>query len=384
MRTETATLALLFPLHDTVSSSLSPVDTSFSTSNSAGNSSPASFDSTSNRTMIEEAASPSVSGSGVCPNVGFIGAGALASTLAIALSAAGWKVDAVTSRSHTSARRLARLIPGCNAESGPQDVVDRCRITFLTVPDDAISQVASSINWPAGRGVVHCCGVGTSALLIPAENQGALCGSFHPLQTFTPLPVDENSATLASLTRERLKGITFAVEGTGWLQQALQSMASSLGGRTIEVSPEHRALYHVSAVMSCGSLVALLRSAAALWQAMGVDQKTAFQSLLPLARTTLENAATLGPEAATTGPVTRGDADTVRTHLQALQSLAPEVLPLYAELTRVLIAHASTLDGQKRSELARLLAEFSEADSLWMKKLSASGSNHNDGGQSHA
>ena len=319
----------------------------------------------------------------VRPNVGFIGAGALASTLAIALSASGWKVDAVASRSHPSAHRLARLIPGCHAVTNPQDVVDRCRLIFLTVPDDAISQVASSINWSKDHGVVHCCGAAASDLLDSAATYSALCGSFHPLQTFTLLPADEDSRTLTALARSRFNGVTFAVEATGWLRQALHSMASDLGGRTIEVSPEHRPLYHASAVMSCGALVTLLRSAADLWQEMGVDRQTAFQALLPLARTTMENAATLGPEAATTGPVTRGDVDTVRAHLQALKTVAPEVLPLYTEMTRVLIAHSSILDERKRSELDRLLTEFGEADSRPMKKLSPSGINHNDGGQSH-
>ena len=73
------------------------------------------------------------------PNIGFIGAGALATNLALALSAAGWNVSAVASRSHASAQRLADLIPGCRAETDPQSVVDLCRLIFLTVPDDAIS-----------------------------------------------------------------------------------------------------------------------------------------------------------------------------------------------------------------------------------------------------
>ena len=87
--------------------------------------------------------------------------------------------------------------------------------------------------------------------------------------------------------------------------------------------------------MSCGALVALLHSAASLWQDMGVDNETAFRSILPLARATLENAAKLGPENAATGPVVRGDIDTVRSHLDALTTAAPEALRLYVELTRV-------------------------------------------------
>ena len=332
--------------------------------------------------MRTETATPGTSSHSVetRPNVGFIGAGALASTLAVALSDAGWKVDAVASRSHASAQRLARLIPGCRAVTESQAVADRCRLVFLTVPDDAIAQVASYIDWPKGWGVAHCCGAATSALLSDAQDAGALCGSFHPLQTFTPLPTDHDPATHAALARERLQGVTFAVEGTGWLRQALESMASDLGGRTIEIAPSDRPLYHASAIMSCGALVALLRSAATLWQNMGIDQETAFQSLIPLARATLDNAATLGPDAATTGPVTRGDVATVRAHLEALKSRDPEVLPLYAELTRTLITYASALDEQKLSDLGRLLAEFDEASSRQTKKLTPSGRNHNDGG----
>ena len=362
MRTETATPESLFPFSSIPAiASLGDVGPVVSDGESTGQFTPVR--SASSQAAPEEFSSPLAYDEDKRPNVGFIGVGALASTLAIALSDAGWKVEAVASRSNSSARRLGRRIPGCHVEADPQGVVDRCRLIFLTVPDDAISQVASSIDWPEGRGVVHCCGAGTSALLSPAHGAGALCGSFHPLQTFTPLPTNEDPTTLATLARKRLHGVTFAIEGTGWLRQALQSIAADLGGHTIEVSPENRPLYHASAVMSCGALIALLRSAAALWQAMGVDQKTAFRALLPLARTTLENAAALGAEAATTGPVARGDVDTVRTHLQALQSLAPEILPLYTELTRVLVAHASSLNGQKRSELERLLAKFHEADS---------------------
>jgi predicted short-subunit dehydrogenase-like oxidoreductase (DUF2520 family) len=136
--------------------------------------------------------------------------------------------------------------------------------------------------------------------------------------------------------------------------------------------------------MSCGALVALLRSAAALWQSMGVDQDTAFRSLIPLARTTLENAAALGPQAALTGPVVRGDVATIRQHLEALQSLAPELLSLYIALTKASLPLTSAFDGQKLRELDCLLADFDQAASHTMKELSSSGRNHNHGGRPYA
>ena len=333
-------------------------------------------------TSPEGAVHPSTPCSSERPNIGFIGAGALGTTLAAALSAAGWKVDAVASRTRASASRLARLIPGCRAETSPHAVADRCRIVFITVPDDAIAQVAASIHWPEGRGVVHCCGAAGSALLASTQTYGVLYGSFHPMQTFAPLPTGSDSVTLTA-ARQRLKGITFAVEGSGWLRQTLESMASDLGSRTIEVAPEDRALYHTSAVMSCGAIVGLLRCAAALWQQMGVDQEAAFKALRPLARTTMENAATLGPDAATTGPVARGDVTTVGTHLEALAARSPDILPLYVEVTRALMAHSPTLDGCKRIELDRLLAEFDVSASPLVKESVPAGRSHNDGGRTH-
>lgn len=317
------------------------------------------------------------------PSVGFIGAGALGSTLAVALSSVGWKVDAVASRSLSSARRLAGLIPGCAAVGHPQAVADGCRLIFITVPDDAIAEVASSIKWPEGRGVVHCCGAAGADLLSPALADGALCGSIHPLQTFASVPEGVDGAGKLSVALQRMEGITFTVEAPGWLRQALESMALDLRGKTIEIKPEDRALYHASAVMSCGAIVALLRSAAELWERMGIDQKTAFEALLPLARTTLENAGALGPEAATTGPVNRGDVATVGTHLESLQSRAPEALPLYVEITRALTAQSNILEGGKRGELGRLLSEYDRGASEPVKEPLAPGQSHNEGGTTH-
>ena len=288
------------------------------------------------------------------PNIGIIGAGALGTNLAAALAAVGWRVDAVCSRSNASAQSLAARIPGCVAEAEAQSVADRCRIVFLTVPDDAIAKVASSIEGPSETAAVHCSGAGTVSLLSPAVRDGAHRGSLHPLQSFVALP-KENAFDIA---RARLKGVTFAVEGSGWLREALEAMASDLGGHTIAVDPSNRPLYHASAVMSCGILIALLRSAASLWQQMGIKEDEAFRGIFPLARTTLENAADIGPQSATTGPVPRGDVKTIRQHLEALAHSAPEVLPLYVQMTRASISLSSGIDPQRLCEMATLLSEF--------------------------
>ena len=254
------------------------------------------------------------------PTIGFIGAGSLGKALALALSSSGYRVAAVTSRGPSSAAEVAARIPGCEAVPGPQDVADLCRLVFITTPDVAISEVASTVTWHRGQGVVHCSGALPLGVLEPAAVMGAHTGSFHPFQTFACLPSPEDAL-------ERLKGITFSVEGHGWVLSFLESLASQLGGRAIRLSPEDRAIYHASAVMSCGLLVALLKAAGDLWQQMGVPQDESLAAVLPLASSTLLNLSIAGVDASVTGPLVRGDTATVRRHLEAMESRLPRLIP---------------------------------------------------------
>ena len=284
--------------------------------------------------------------------VGIVGAGTLGKSLALGLSAVGWRVAAVASRTHTSAQTLADMIPGCDAPATPQEVVNRCDLVFLTVPDDAITSVASSLNWPPGRWVTHCSGAGSLDLLQPATDMGADCGSLHPFQTFAGADASENAL-------DRFKGVTFAVEGQGQLLKTLETMAIDLGGRTLRLSPADRGLYHASAVMSCGYIVALLKAAAGAWRLMGATEEQALQAIIPIAKATLSNVESLGPQMAATGPVVRGDVDTIRRHFQALTVQAPELLPLYVALTKASIPLATpAVEDEKLRDMERLISEY--------------------------
>jgi predicted short-subunit dehydrogenase-like oxidoreductase (DUF2520 family) len=88
--------------------------------------------------------------------IGFIGAGAVGGTLAVALGQAGYRVVAVASRTLASAHGLAQCLVGCTAYASPQQVVDTCELVFISTPDDAIGPVASALTWRGGQGVVHC------------------------------------------------------------------------------------------------------------------------------------------------------------------------------------------------------------------------------------
>ena len=283
--------------------------------------------------------------------IGFIGAGTLGRGLALALDAAGCNVTAVSSRTPASAQWLAERIDGCAAMDTAQAVADASDLVFITTPDAAIAEVAAGVNWRAGQGVAHCCGAASIELLQPAADAhepstNLAIGAMHPFQTFAVLSEPAEAA-------RRLSGVTFAVSATGWLADYLPSLAERLDGRAIVIPDELRPLYHASAVLACGYVATLLDAAVSLWTRMGLTEADGVQAVAPLTRATIEAIAAAGPSAAVTGPAVRGDAVTIAAHLSALSEHAPELLPLYRELTLASIPLARA-KGASEAQLAAL------------------------------
>lgn len=283
--------------------------------------------------------------------IGFVGAGTLGRGLALALDGVGCNVVAVSSRSRASADWLAERIDGCVAMDMAQDVADVCNLVFITTPDGVIAEVAASVNWRAGQGVVHCCGAASIELLDAAAGAGASVGAMHPFQTFAALSDPTEAA-------RRLSGVTFAVSATGWLADYLPSLAERLDGRAITIPDELRPLYHASAVLACGYVGTLLDAAISLWARMGFTEEDGVRAVAPLARATIEAIAAAGPVNAVTGPAVRGDADTIAAHLELLSEHAPELVTLYRELTLASIPLARAKGvGEKELERLRRTAE---------------------------
>lgn len=246
----------------------------------------------------------------------FAGAGRLAAVLAPALEQAGYSVAAVASRSAAHGEQLAQRLAGCRVV--PLDgLAEQADVIFLTVPDSAIGAVSAEVRWRAGSAAVHCSGAAGLDVLQAAASAGAAVGSFHPLQSF------------AAGAEAPLAGVTVAIEG---LEDVLASMARALGCRPLSLPPGLKPLYHASATLASNYLVTLLGQAARLWQPLGCSESEALAALLPLVRTTVDNVERLGAAGALTGPIARGDGDTVRRHLAALGVHAPDLLPMYREL----------------------------------------------------
>lgn len=283
--------------------------------------------------------------------LGFIGAGRAATALALGLRAQGYDIAAVSSRTPSSADTLAARLDGCASCADPQNVADTCDLVFITTPDAAIEPVARSLRWRAGTWVVHCSGAETTEILEAAREQGALAGSFHPMQTF---PGAGNTDVTS------LSGIAYAVEGPSPLADALKEMARALGGWPVEIDPQDRALYHLSGFLACGAVVALVAQASELWRAMGYTREQGQEVLLPILRSTVDSIETRGIPSALTGPVSRGDVSTVIKHLDALESRAPSVLPIYCRTALgavTLSREKGGIDGTIEQELTQLLEE---------------------------
>ena len=213
------------------------------------------------------------------------------------------------------------------ALAGRRDAVavsERSEIALLCVPDAEIEAACETIGAavPPLRLVGHTSGATPLAALAAARRRGAETFGLHPLQT-----VPDGAASLA--------GAPCAVSGSSHeAREAAAALAERLGMRPFDLDDERRAAYHAAASMASNFLVALEESAAELLEEIGVED--ARELLGPLVLRTAANWAERGGDALT-GPIARGDEDTVARHLEALARDKPELVDLYrvlAERTR--------------------------------------------------
>jgi predicted short-subunit dehydrogenase-like oxidoreductase (DUF2520 family) len=284
-------------------------------------------------------------------SVSIIGLGNWGSSLAHALVAAGVGLDEVIVPSGRSGRRYAPW-----ARALPRTTLDRARleadILWLCVPDAVIAQVTRRLVKRAvkrlgerpleGQIVVHSSGVLSSTVLQEAARGGASVASVHPMMSFpTRTPV-------------ALERILFGVEADASSRRILNAIVRQMGGRPFAVKTASKALYHAIGVLSSPLLVSHLAAAQQTAALAGFTSREARRLIEPIARATLDNFFLRGAGKSHSGPIARGDVQTIRLHLQAL-----EPHPILAGLYRSLALHAlEALPATGRKELrASLLAK---------------------------
>ena len=267
--------------------------------------------------------------------VGVIGAGRVGAVLAAALRAAGHEVVAAAGESDASRGRIHDLLPGVSVGK-PTDVARASGLLLLTVPDDMLGNVVSTLAGAGairpGQYVVHTSGRHGLAVLEPARLLGAHVVAMHPAMTFTGTAVD----------LPRLAGCVFGVTADDADRELTESLVTDLGGRAMWVPEERRTLYHAGLAHGANHLVTLVAEAMEILSAAGAEDPAA--TLRPLLTAALDNALDDG-DAALTGPIVRGDVETVRAHVADLRATAPHTLPSYLAMARATLGRAVT-DGR--------------------------------------
>ncbi|GAA2607236.1 hypothetical protein GCM10010411_46850 [Actinomadura fulvescens] len=278
-------------------------------------------------------------------SVGVVGAGRVGTALAQALALAGHRVVAATAVSEGSRRRAEERLPGAELVT-PQEVVAAADLVLLTVPDDALPELAvglAATGVPVGgKLVVHTSGRYGTAVLDPVTRAGALPLALHPVMTFTGRPDDLN----------RLTGISFGVTAPDPLRPVAEALVLEMGGEPSWITEEHRPLYHAALAGGANHLVTLVVETMDLLRSAGVAEPG--RMLGPLLGAALDNALRLGIDGLT-GPVARGDAGTVAGHVEELARVSPAGLRAYVALARLTADRALGAGMLKPEDAERLL-----------------------------
>jgi predicted short-subunit dehydrogenase-like oxidoreductase (DUF2520 family) len=277
--------------------------------------------------------------------VGVVGAGRVGTALAVALGRAGHEVSAVSAVSDASIRRIEQRLPGV-AIRQPPEVVASADLVLMTVPDDVLPGLVAGLAATGaaveGRLIAHASGRHGLGVLDPVVRAGALPLALHPVMTFTGRPDDI----------DRLAGISFGVTAPDPLRPVAEALVVEMGGEPVFIAEEQRDLYHAALASGANYLVTLVVQASDLLRDAGVTHPA--RMLGPLLSAALDNALRLG-DAALTGPVARGDADTVASHVNALRADAPEALPAYLALARLTADRAVAAGTLSAPDAQRLL-----------------------------
>ncbi|MEU7003307.1 DUF2520 domain-containing protein [Nonomuraea sp. NPDC046570] len=276
--------------------------------------------------------------------VGVLGAGKVGSALGAALAQAGHRVVAASGVSDTSQRWAAeRLgVPTTN----PEEVVRAAELILLTVPDDTLPDLVAGLAATGadlrGKLLAHTSGAYGLAVLEPAARSGAIPLALHPVMTFTGRDDD--------LTR--ITGCSFGVTSPEPLRPIAEALVIEMGGEPVWIADEDRALYHAALANAANHMVTLIAESSELLERIGVEHPG--RMLGPLLGAALDNVLRMGITALT-GPVVRGDAGTVRKHVDALILAAPEAADAYVALARLTADRALAAGLLKPEAAERLL-----------------------------
>ncbi|MFL2768017.1 MAG: Rossmann-like and DUF2520 domain-containing protein [Dehalococcoidia bacterium] len=284
--------------------------------------------------------------------IGIIGAGALGGSIALALNSLGYEIPIICSRSRSSADYLSSKLKDSKSANSYQEISDKCNVIFITTPDKNIKEISDLILWKSNQIVIHCSGVSDLNVLSNSKKNGASIGSMHPLYPFSDM----------DLGSKNLKDVTFGIDGDDQAIVYIKKILADLESIPIEINSDFRALYHLSGVMAGNLLLGLGSAISDIWEKIGLDRSIGSKSLIPMMINSCENILKLGIPNSMAGPYVRGDAQTIKMHLDALKKDHSELLPLYIELAKTSIKYSNEkvgLEQTQSEEILKLLELYS-------------------------
>ncbi|HXX18919.1 MAG TPA: Rossmann-like and DUF2520 domain-containing protein [Candidatus Acidoferrum sp.] len=257
--------------------------------------------------------------------VSIVGAGRVGKTLGKRLRERGWRIGAVVTRSPATARAAVRSIGAGKPFGRLSGDLFAADVILFGTPDDELPAIARALAQIGGarckgKVILHTSATLDQSALAPLARHGASTGSLHPMQAFGGKIIPN------------LRGVIFAMEGDPKARRMAQSMAKSLGGIPIAIATRDKPVYHAAAVMAGGSAYPVIEAGLQLLMGIGFTRARATQTLLPLTRQILDNIGRIGPRAAWTGPLSRGDYAIVAKHARALRRFPREIQQSYAAL----------------------------------------------------
>lgn len=255
-----------------------------------------------------------------------VGAGRVGRTLGKRLRERGWRIGAVVTRSATTSRAAVRTIgagtPFSRLTADPFAV----DVILLCPADDDLPALVRTLAKLGrakckGKIILHTSATLDRTVLAPLARCGASTGSLHPMQAFGGKLIPN------------LSGVIFGVEGDPRARRMAQSIGKSLGGITVAINTRDKPIYHAAAVVAAGSTYPTIEAGVQLLMTIGFTRARAMQTLVPLIRQIFDNIERIGPRAAWTGPLSRGDYAIVARHARALRRYPREFQQSYAALS---------------------------------------------------
>ncbi|HEX6982203.1 MAG TPA: Rossmann-like and DUF2520 domain-containing protein [Balneolaceae bacterium] len=287
------------------------------------------------------------------PDITIIGLGRLGQVLAKRLAEKDIAIKSVFNRTEEKARKLSSRLNIDISASFPAKKAQLGHLVFLTLSDGAIEQAAWQLSEMdsdfTGYTFVHCSGNEPASLLSHLQKKGAEIASFHPLQSFT-----------AQAGHDDFDNIFFSLQGDKKTFKTLMPLAKKLGAHAFEVTEEQKSQLHAAAVIASNYLISLIKVSTETGALGGLPQKQVQKALLPLIQKTLQNVSGQSLNEALTGPIVRGDIETVKKHIKLLenQSQLQKVYTVLGCETVKLAESDGSIDSDQAGNLREVLGVF--------------------------